>query len=105
MSPSTPPPSAPRIVPLVQVTYWTALEPNSSQRSKVPSPREASAHEASTTVGPWAARQSARPGSDGASATPIGRKREFISAAAPIAAATPPPPARIAMAVNCAEPA
>ena len=48
----------------------------------------------------------ARPGSDGASATPIGRKREFISAAAPIAAPTPPPPARGSRPpVNCAEPA
>ena len=63
------------------------------------------AHEASTTVWPCTARSSARPGSDGASATPIGRKREFISAAAPIAAPSPPPPATIEIAANWAEPA
>src|SRR3954466_12839813 len=93
------------MVPLVHVTYWIELEPNSSQRSKVPSPRAASAHEASTTVWPCAARHGQRPGSDGASATPTLRKREFISAPAPIAAATPPPAATIAIEANCAEPA
>ena len=36
---------------------------------------------------------------------PIGRKREFISAAAPTAAPTPPPAAMIEIAANCAEPA
>ena len=36
---------------------------------------------------------------------PIGRKREFISAAAPIAAPSPPPAATIEIAANCAEPA
>ena len=87
------------------MTYCGIVEPNSSQRSNVPSPRAASAHEASTTVWPCAARHGQRPGSEGASATPIIRKREFISAPAPIAAATPPPAARIATEANCAEPA
>src|SRR3954451_18505831 len=36
---------------------------------------------------------------------PIGRKREFISAAAPPAAPSPPPAATIEIAANCAEPA
>ena len=45
------------------------------------------------------------PGSDGPSAAPIARKREFIRAAAASAAPTPPPPATIATAVNCADPA
>jgi hypothetical protein len=34
-----PPARAPTTVPPVHPTYWIALEPNSSQRSKVPSPR------------------------------------------------------------------
>ena len=92
-------------VPPTQPTYCTAVEPNSSQRSNVPSPRPAIAHEASTIACPWTARRSGPPGSDGPSATPIGRKREFTSAAASTAAATVPPWARIAIAVNWAEPA
>ena len=105
MSPSAPPPSAPSAVPVDHVRYCTEVEPNSSQRSNVPSPRAASAHEASTTVWPCAARHGQRPGSDGASATPIIKKREFISVPAPIAAATPPPAAMIAIDANWAEPA
>src|SRR3954470_6126823 len=85
--------------------YCGAVEPNRNQRSKVPSPRLAIAHEASTTVCPCAARLTGPPGSDGASAMPIGRKREFISAAAPTAAPSPPPAATIEIAANCAEPA
>src|SRR5262249_50840545 len=85
--------------------YWIALDPNRSQRSKVPSPRAAIAHDASTIVWPWSARFTGPPGSDGPSATPIGRKRELTSAAPRTAAATVPPCVRIAIAVNCAEPA
>src|SRR4051794_9156569 len=87
------------------MTYCGAVEPNRNQRSNVPSPRPAIAQEASTTVWPWAARLAAPPGSDGPSAMPIGRKREFISAAAPTADATPPPAATIDTAANCADPA
>src|SRR4051794_6306351 len=87
------------------MTYCGAVEPNRNQRSNVPSPRPAIAQEASTTVWPWAARLAAPPGSDGPSAIPIGRKREFISAAAPTAEATPPPAATIATAANWADPA
>src|SRR5918998_5707671 len=99
------PPTAPIIVPAVQVTYCAALAPNNSQRSNDTSLRRAIAHDASTTVCPCAAREAALPGSEGASATPIGRKREFIIAEAPIAVHTPPPAAMMATAVNCAEPA
>src|SRR3954447_7475884 len=99
------PPSAPATVPASHVTYCTAVEPKRNHRSKVPSPRAAMAHELSTTAWPCAARLGARPGSEGASAMPIGRKREFISAAAETAAASPPPAAMIWIAANWAEPA
>src|SRR5215210_2738109 len=49
-SPRTPPQSAPIAVPVTQVTYAAAEEPNRSIRSKLPSGRAASAHEASTTA-------------------------------------------------------
>jgi hypothetical protein len=65
----------------------------------------ASTHEASTTGWPCSARAGAPPGSDGASAAPIARKRELTSAAAPRAAATVPPVVTIEIAANCAEPA
>ena len=50
MSPSAPPPNAPMTVPPTQATYWIAVEPKSSARSNVPSPREAIAHDASTVA-------------------------------------------------------
>src|SRR3954451_18266583 len=99
------PPSAPATVPPTQPRYCTEVEPKRSQRSNVPSPRPAIPHEASTIACPCAARRSGPPGSDGPIATPIGRKREFTSAAASTAAATVPPCDRIAIAVNCADPA
>src|SRR3954469_5532449 len=101
----TSPPSAPATVPHTQVTYCGAVEPNRNQRSKVPSPRFAIAHDESTIVWPCAARFAAPPGSDGPSAIPIGRKREFISAAPPTAAPSVPPAAKIETAANWAEPA
>ena len=85
--------------------YWIALEPNSSARSKRPWPSAAIAHDASTTVCPCTARLTGPPGSDGATAMPMGRKREFISAAAPIAEPSPPPAPRMESAAICAEPA
>ena len=102
---STPTPTTPAVVPATQATYWAALWPNSQVRSKVPSPRAAIAQEESTTVWPCTARASRPPGSDGPNATPIARKREFISAEATTAAPTPPPAASTAMDANCAEPA
>src|SRR3954447_9181592 len=104
-SPSTSPAKAPTTVPVTHVTYCTAVDPNRNQRSNVPSPRLAIAQEASATVCPCAARLCARPGSDGASAIPIARKREFISAAAPTAAPMLPPAETIEIAANWAEPA
>ena len=81
-------------------TYAAAEDPKSIMRSKLPSARAASAQEASTTACPCSARLTGPPRSDGANATPIGRKREFISAAAAMAAPAPPPCARIATALN-----
>ena len=78
---------------------------SSTTRLNVPSPRLASAHDASTTACPSAARRSGPPGSDGASAMPMARKRECIRVAAPSAAPIPPPPVTIASAANCADPA
>src|SRR5207248_347829 len=70
-----------------------------------PSPWADIAHDESTTACPCAARRHGPPGSDGPSAMPIARKREFIIAAAATAAPTPPPAPTIASAANCAEPA
>jgi hypothetical protein len=74
------------------------------QGSKVPSPALADAHEASTMVIAKAARDSARPRNDGASASPMARYRALSRTPAAIAAPTPPPAARMASAPNCAEP-
>lgn len=57
------------------------------------------------TACPSAARRSGPPGSDGASAMPMARKRECIKVAEPSAAPIPPPPLTIASAANCADPA
>src|SRR5437588_9547151 len=80
------------------------LAPTMNHGSKVPSPVLAAAHEASTVVIANAARDSARPRSDGASATPMARYRAFSSRAAAIAAAVPPPAFSTASAPNCAAP-
>src|SRR4051812_26407883 len=53
-------------VPPTQATYWIAVEPKSSARSNVPSPRDAIAHEASTVVWPCRARHSGPPAPAGA---------------------------------------
>jgi hypothetical protein len=82
-----------------------ALAPNRKCRSKRPSPWFAIAQDASTTAWPSAARRSGPPGSDGASAMPIGRNRECTRVAAPTAAGRPPPCAITASAANWAEPA
>ena len=62
-------------------------------------------HEESTTAWPSSARRARLPRSDGPRAKPIGTNRLFISAAAPTAAPTPPPAARMPTAANCADPA
>ena len=96
---------APTTVPRTQVTYCGEVMPNSSQRSKVPSPLLATAHDASTTVWPWSPRLSGPPGSEGAKAMPMARNRPFIKVAAATAAASVPPADTTASAANCAEPA
>src|SRR4051794_20361859 len=73
--------------------------------SKLPSPRDDRAQEASTTACPFAARLSGPPRNDGPTAALMGRKREFISVAAATAAPAPPPAPTIEMDANCAEPA
>ena len=85
------PTSAPSAVPVTQVTYWAALAPNITWRSKAPSVWRARIHDGSTSGWPWSARLSAPPGRYGASATPIGRKRLFTSVAASSAVPSPPP--------------
>ena len=70
----------------------------------MPSPRLASAQEASTTIWPSAARRSRPPASDGATASPMGRKRALTNTAASAAAPAPPPAPRIEAAANCADP-
>ena len=87
------------------MTYCGTVVPNIRHRSKVPSPRLASAQELSTIVWPWAARVAGPPGRDGASAMPIARNRLFIRVAAASAAGMAPPPATIDSDANCAEPA
>jgi hypothetical protein len=52
-----------------------------------------------------AARFSGPPLNEGPTAALIGRKREFISVAAAMAAPAPPPAAMIVTEANCAEPA
>ena len=70
-----------------------------------PVPPDDSAQEWSTTAWPFSARLIGPPLNDGPTAALIGRKREFISAAAATAAPAPPPWARIEIAVNWADPA
>src|SRR5437588_818924 len=91
-------------VPRIHPAYWGILAPTMNHGSKVPSPVLAAAHEASTVVIANAARDSARPRSDGASATPMARYRAFSNRAAAIAAPVPPPAFSTANAPNCAAP-
>lgn len=72
-SPSLDPTSTPTTVPSTQPTYCGMLTPTRYHGSKVPSPLLAAAQEASTNGSANAARDSARPRSDGASASPIAR--------------------------------
>jgi hypothetical protein len=73
--------------------------------SKRPSPRLASAQDASTSACPRIARPTARWSSDAAIAIPIGTKRRFSRLPAMIAGNAPPPADSTASAANCAEPA
>ena len=81
-------------MPLIQVTYAIAEAPSRRCSLKVPSPRDDSAQEWSTTAWPFSARRSQPPLNEGPTAALIGRKREFISMAAATAAPGPPPAPR-----------
>ena len=63
----------PATVPSTQPAYCGTLTPTMYQGSKAPPPMLAAAHDASTVVIANAARDSARPRSDGARASPIAR--------------------------------
>src|SRR5438270_12192466 len=89
-------------VPRIHPTYWGMLAPTMNQGSKLPFPVLAAAHEASTVVMANAARDSARPRKDGASATPIARYRALSNRHAAAAAPVPPPAFSTASAPNCA---
>ena len=104
-SPRNSPPSAPTAVLEVHAAYRTSPAPISRPRSKLPSPRAATAHDSSTTS--WAARNRRQnpPTITGATVTPIGPYRALSSTAAVTALATPPPASRIEAEANCAEPA
>ena len=82
------------------------VAPNSSQRSKVPSPRPASAHEASTTAWPCSARAERPAGQRRRRARRPSAGSASSSARPRRSPRRPPPPAStIAIAANCAEPA
>ena len=103
-SASSPPPSAPSAVPPIHALSWGSVAPMRNLRSKVPSPRLASAQEASITSCPSAARRNRLPTREGARASPIGRNRALTNTAARVAAPAPPPAPRIEAAANCADP-
>ena len=105
VSPSMFPPSAPRAVPRVQVTYCTEVEPTApsdrtsrprGQRAPMRRRRRSGPGPRATARGPVATARVRRPSArSGSSSAPRRRWRS----------STPPPAARIAIAVNCAEPA
>src|SRR3954452_4036697 len=99
------PPSAPRIVPDHHPSACGSVAPSRISRSKVPSPRLAIAHEASTIAWASTALRTRPPRSAGAAARLIGRKRVLMSRPAETAAATPPPSSSTLTAANWAAPA
>ena len=92
-------------MPATQAGYCGSVAPSSFSRSKPPSPRTASAQDASTTAWPSTARRSGPPRRAGAAATPIDRKRALSIAPVAIAVAASPPAASTAVAPNWADPA
>ena len=72
-SPSAGPRKTPTTVPSTQPAYCGTLIPTMYQGSKAPPPMLAAAQDASTVVMANAARDAARPRSEGASASPIAR--------------------------------
>ena len=91
-------------MPVVQHANWGSVAPTSLPTSNVPSPRLASANDASTSAWAVSARRRLLPRIDGPIANPIASQRALTSTAAPIAASAVPPPPSTLSAANCAAP-
>src|SRR5829696_5913744 len=89
-SPTTSEASTPITVPQIHAATCGRVAPIMNSLSKRP-PRLARAHDASITACPSNARRKGPPFRNGATATPIGKNREFRRMAATIAASAPPP--------------
>src|SRR5918992_5504075 len=103
-SPTTSEASTPKPVPSIHATTCGRVAPIMNSLSKRPPPRLAMAQDASTTACPSNARRKGPPFRNGATATPIGKNREFSRMAAAIAASAPPPAPNTATTANWADP-
>src|SRR5829696_8793689 len=90
-SPTTSEASTPITVPPIHATTCGRVAPIMNSLSKRPPPRLARAQDASTTACPSSARRKGPPFKNGATATPIGKNREFRRMGASIAASAPAP--------------
>src|ERR687889_315155 len=82
-SPTTSEASTPITVPPIHATTCGRVAPIMNSLSKRPPPRLARAQDASTTACPSSARRKRPPFRNGATATPIGKNREFRRMAVP----------------------
>src|SRR5215217_7330248 len=96
--------STPITVPQIHAATCGRVAPIMNSLSNRPPPRLARAQDASTTACPSSARRKGPPFKKGATATPIGKKREFKRTAATIAAGAPPPAPKTATSENSADP-
>src|SRR5215203_3756565 len=96
--------STPITVPPIHATTCGRVAPIRNSLSKRPPPRLARAQDASTTACPSSARRKGPPFQNGATATPIGKNREFRRMAATIAASAPPPAPNTTTTANWADP-
>src|SRR5215208_1189452 len=103
-SPTTSEAKTPITVPEIQAATCGRVAPIMNSLSKRPPPRLARAQDASTTACPSSARRKGPPFKNGATATPIGKNREFRRMAATIAASAPPPVLNTATTANWADP-
>src|SRR5215211_227212 len=103
-SPTTSEASTPITVPPIHAATCGRVAPIMNSLSKRPPPRLARAHDASITACPSNARRKGPPFRNGATATPIGKNREFRRMAATIAASAPPPAPNTATTANWADP-
>src|SRR5215217_298354 len=90
-SPTASEASTPMTVPQIHAATCGRVAPIMNSLSKRPPPRLARAQDASMTACPSSARRKGPPFRNGATATPIGKNREFSRMAATIAASAPPP--------------